>query len=188
MTKNNKIIIVSVIASIFVGAAVLIKKEGVVSVPIAKNYVINHSIENLQVLKHISASVVLGNGKRFESQINEDMIVNSNIVSFTNKVGAMPSTYVVTYRIEKENFDIVDITLSVSDNRVKANIENVSPGSSISLVTKQKSLYKDVPADWAGKLELISITNKQDNMCVEILDNNKAQSICHSIEEERQAA
>ena len=190
MIGYNKTNVISIIALGLLGASVFVlyKKDDQSKAEYSDGYVISHTIENALKLKHISASVILDNGARFENQIDKVMIGQSGIVSFHNNINKMPASYIVTYRIEKEGLDITDIILSISHSKVKATVENVLPDSKVSFKQDQKILNDNVPVDWSGKLELLSVAKVSGNICIEIVNKNEIQNICHSVKKERQVA
>lgn len=185
---NKKIIFSFITVSLLIITAFVFHKHNKETVLVnAAPYYIQHNVKNISDLKHISASIIINNSERMEVQVDKDRMTESGRFEFSDTIDNAPDIYVMTYRIEKDNFEIIDISISVAGSLIKTNIENISPESLISLTAGVKELHHNVPVDWAGKLNLISIANSQNNLCLEIVTNKEVQSICHSVGKERRA-
>lgn len=167
-----------------VGAAHLKKNEP--KKPETMN--LSHSISGIDNIKNISTVALINNTNSFDKEIiTSDITEKENITFKTANTSEPLDSLKISYRIEKDNFDIIDLGFSQIGNQLFFLAEGLEPAQKISLTINDQSAHKDVPVDWSGKIKLYSLANSKSDVCVG-WGSDSATEICHSFETERSAS
>lgn len=104
-----------------------------------------------------------------------------------NYINKSKDIYAVQYTLTSGSNSYIDIELQINKHSQKMNtlLSGLPHTAKISLLVGQNPYYKDVPVDWAGRMELassnIDFWNEND-ICLKIdgLYQNQRSTLCHN--------
>ncbi len=118
-------------------------------------------------------------------------LLNGSGGIFTAPVEVLPPLYRIHTSLQLPWGDYRDIVFNV--DRKKSSVSILADGftedDNITLTLGDKVVYKNIPMDWSGRLELQSpyISTKETNSCVVLSGRMGVIGLCHLIPEGRPA-
>lgn len=118
------------------------------------------------------------------TNLKEDSFYTTNNPdkNYMPKIENIEQNYNISYDIQSPYFVNIDHTINNITHNNQTSLKGLSSFEKISLKQNENYLYKNISADWSGKiiLKYSALSNNIRTMiCTEFQEN--AQNICHSI-------
>ena len=118
-----------------------------------------------------------------------DILPNrEGVIDLPESLKNISAPYRITSSVKMVDDSYRDFTITVTTNdNISVIADGFHAGDKVSLTLDGHNIFRDMPADWSGKIELNASLppNKVANTCLEVIGKTETLGICHARPEGR---